>query len=307
LVSTVFAVLVITAFCLHPRRVFLAGASLVMCVITCLWNLSRATNEQDWEPEFERLPRFCWENGDPDRDDKFTLSNIRDFTFRTEEKFDKNYLSGDYKMSDLSELDYIMVYWSNFWGKRIAHSMLCFRFKDGRSLVISCEARQREKQEKCADNIIGGLFHQYSLIYIVGTECDLLALRTNVREPREDAYCFPVKTTQEQREKIFRDLAKRADALNHQPEFYNTVTANCITALLPSITQGIDLPLLRWEYLSNGYFAEWACKCGLLQTSRPDETYEELLKRCHVNPKVKDWDGNRASYTDMYRTQEANK
>lgn len=294
----VFLLLALTAPFLRPRKLFLTAAFLIMTVILFFWLMADATNERDWIPEYSRLPYFEWKHGG----DAFRLSNIRDFTFRTTSDFDPRFVDWDLKVSDLSGLDYIVVHWDNPMGLWIAHSMIRFRFSDGRSFIVSCETRRTPQENYGA---IPGLYHQFNLIYVIGTDADILALRTHAREPREQVYLYPTNAEKEQREAIFRDLAARVNRLAGNPQFYNTLTANCITSLLPSVSKGVDIPAKSYAYLFNGFSDRLAYELGFLKQLRPDESFEEVRERCHINPKVKDWNGDRTAYSGLFSTGES--
>ena len=298
--AAVFLLLALTAPFLRPRKVFLSGAFLIMAVILSFWLMADATNERDWIPEYQRMPHFEWQQDG----DAFRLNNIRDFTFRTSSDFDQRYVDWDLRVSDVSGLDYIVVHWDNPMGLWIAHSMLRFRFKDGRSFVVSCETRRTPEEEYGA---VPGLYHQFNLIYVIGTDADILALRTHAREPREEVYLYPTNAEKEQRETILRDLAERINDLVRHPKFYNTLTGNCMTTLLPSVSKGVDIPVGSYAYLFNGFSDRLAYDLGFLKLMRPDETFEEMRTRCHVNPKVKDWDGDRSTYSGLFSSGETSK
>ena len=103
------------------------------------------------------------------------------FSYRSEREFDPSWEERSYRLSDLDSLELYAVYWM---GDAIAHTILSFGFGDER-LAISIETRKTEGQTFSA---IGGFFRQYHLVYVVGDERDLIALRTKYRQPQEDVY-----------------------------------------------------------------------------------------------------------------------
>lgn len=123
-------------------------------------------------------------------------------------------------------MDYMVVHWDGM--EAIAHSMLSFEFKDGRHLAFSVETRTDKKDEFGA---LPGLYKQFELIFIAGTEEDLIGLRTNYRH--EDVYLYRTTLTAKDAQTLFRSLLARMNRLREQPEFYNTITRNCLTSLDP--------------------------------------------------------------------------
>lgn len=296
----VLVILILSAPLMRPRLYFTAGACLVMLVISGLWCLILPSNDRSWAPESARLPEIRWhEDGK-----SFTVRNIRDFRYRTTLDFDVAYLDRTYSLDDMTGLEYAVVYWEQLLDDEVAHSMLSFRFRNGESLVFSCEARRPIDGQYGA---IQDLYKQSGLIYIIGTERDLFGVRTNYREPREQVYLYATNATGEQRTAIFRDLAKRVNALHTEPQFYNTLTSNCITSLIPSIRAGVDIPLFRPAYVLSGFSDHLAYKLGFLTLRYDEETFEELRKRSCINPRVADWNGDPDSYSSLIRKDNISK
>lgn len=295
--AAVFSLLIVTAPLLKPRILFTAGGLALMLGVSAFWSLIRPVNDRDWLPQYARLPRFEWHD-----ENHFTLHNLRDFHYRTSETdCVVRYRTEKYDLRDLTALEYILVHWDQPLGMRVAHTMLCFRFKKGPNLVFSCETR-RAKGDPAGG--LPGFFKQFNLIYIVGTETDLIAVRTNYRDPCEELYLYQTNAAKEQREAIFRDLVSRANALTRDPEFYNTISSNCITSLLPSIRAGVDIPWHNRAYLLNGLSDKLALKLGFLTKTSDSETLKELRARSFVNPRTKDLGEDLKDFSSVIRRHE---
>ena len=88
---------------------------------------------------------------------------------------------------------------------------------DRGSLRCSVEAR-RERGEDYS--LWAGLTRRFEVTYVVGTESDLLG----VRALRGDIlYLYPSKASPDQAREMLTDMLRRAQALEAEPEFYNTV------------------------------------------------------------------------------------
>jgi hypothetical protein len=72
--------------------------------------------------------------------------------------------------------------------------------------------------------------NQFELMYVIADEEDVIKLRTNYR--KNDVYMYPVKTSKEKIQALFRSMLIRTDKLNKEPEFYNTLWNNCTTSIL---------------------------------------------------------------------------
>ena len=284
---------VISLLLFKPRRYFLGGGFALLIVFSLLWGTIKPTNDQVWAPEYERLPLITWEADN----DTFTIRDIRDFHFRTTTDFDEVYLNDTFKVSRLKAIDFISVYWPQPCEEDIAHIMLRFRFDDGKVFLVSSETRRTGAGEFGAVN---NLYKQSGKIYVIATEHDVLSLRTNIREPRERVYIYEMNLTADQREQILRSLLEEANSLHTDPQFYNTLTGNCYTELLPGMKAAIDLPMYDFSYLASGQAAKSLFDAGHLKHN-PGETFQELKKRSYLNPFMEKWDHKPDTYYSLMR------
>ncbi len=245
----------------------------VMAVIIIWFLLIPASNDRDWQPSFSRNPRAEF-----DKDDKVTIYNIRDFEYRTEKDFDVHYIDGTYDLDELNTMDYVQVHWDGM--KAIAHSMLSFGFKDGRHIVVSVETRLDKNDIQGA---LPGLYKNFELLMILGTERDILGLRTNYRH--EQVYLYPTQCTDAEIKVVFLDILRRVNELNEHPKFYNTISHNCFSSLMPSLKlirpkMKFDVPLLLNGFTDRKAF-EYELSQGAIKGS-----FEEFRQQHYVNPKV---------------------
>lgn len=185
-----------------------------------------------------------------------TLSNIRDFDWSSETEATANWGTETYDLDQLSSVEMVTSVWDS---PDIAHLLVSFGFESAEHIVFSVEIR-REVHEKF--NELGGFFRQFELVLIGARESDIIKLRTNYR--KEDVSLFPVELTAEQRRTMFLSFVSLAQRLEKQPEFYNTVTANCTTVvyqLAKSLSS--DLPL-DWRLVLSGNLPEYLADMGVL-------------------------------------------
>ncbi len=291
--AALFLLLTLSAPLIHPRKWFIAGALLFMLIVSCLWSLIHPTHNMPWAKEVAVLPEIRWSSDG----EHFTVTGIRDFRYRSEKDFDVRYKTKTYSLADMTALEYAVVYWDNPLSREIGHSMLSFRFRDGDALVFSSEARRRYDSNF---SVISDLYKQSCLIYVIGTESDLFGVRTNFREPQEQVYLYATNATKEQREAIFRDLTQRVNDLRENPKFYNTLTYNCTTSLLPSIRAGVEIPACRPAYIFNGFSDFLAFRLGFLAHD-DGENYRALRARSLLNDRTLNWDGDPATYSKIIR------
>ena len=105
--------------------------------------------------------------------------------------------------------------------------MLSFSFSGGKNIVISAELRKERGESFSA---LKGILNQYELQYVIASETDVIQLRTNHR--KNQVYMYPIDTPKEKVQALFRSMMIRADKLNREPEFYNTLWNNCTTTIL---------------------------------------------------------------------------
>lgn len=74
-------------------------------------------------------------------------------------------------------------------------------------------------------------FKKFELAFIAANESDIVALRTNYRDPIEDVYLYPFNIAPKERESLFMNYVDRANKLAVQPAWYHTITANCTTVV----------------------------------------------------------------------------
>lgn len=242
------------------------GAGLVLAAGT--WTLATPSNARVWQTEVAVLPHATIDG------DRVTVHNIRDFDYRTETDFTPAYYDRTFDLRRLDRVDLVAVYWM---GPAIAHLFLSFGFGDDH-LAISVEAR-KERGEPYST--VAGFFRQYELVYVVADERDVIRLRTNYREPREDVYVFPLVGPIENGRRVFLDYLRDINEVHARPRFYNTLTTNCTTMILAHAAANPSSLPYSWKILFSGYAPEYAYEQGRLDRSIP---FEELRRRAHVNP-----------------------
>lgn len=235
----------------------LIGWTALLAILIPFLNLSPVT-EADWTPSCARLPAVEVSGN------LATVHNLRDFIYTTPDSFIPRYETRVYNLDSVLALDLAVSHWGQ---DAIAHTLLVFRFEGGDNLVLSVETRLTVGQEQSP---ISGLFKSIPLIWILGTENDLLRLRSNFR--REDLYLYPTRTTPTEARKALNIIFERINKLKNKPEFYNTLHANCTTTLADIIDQ--IYPGIPWDIRKclNGYSDQLAFDCNWLPHP-PDISY----------------------------------
>ena len=249
-------------------RVTLPVLGVALVAIAGWWISLRPSNDRDWTVETMRLAHATIQA------ELVTVHDIRNFDYRTETDFTPAYYDRTFDLRKLDSVDLVAVYWM---GPAIAHLLMSFGFGEER-LAISIEAR-KEKGE--GYSTAKGFFRQYELYYVVADERDVIRLRTNYRkDPPEEVYVYPLQGPRENLRRFFLQYMSKLNGLRERPEFYNTLTTNCTTAILMNARVTPDSLPLSWKVLVSGYTPEYVYSMGRMDQSLP---FPELQRRSLVN------------------------
>jgi len=232
----------------------------------------RPSNDRVWTPDVAQAP---W--GEI-HGDAIVVHNVRSFSYRTDEEFEPHYVDRTVHLNELSEVDIIVSYWA---GKAIAHIMVSFGFGDSQYLAVSIETRKEQGESYSA---VSGFFRNYELAYVVAEERDVIALRTNYRQPNEQVYVLRTQIALENGRKLFLDYINSMNKLRDHPKFYNTLTTNCTTQVLRHVWAFGSDARYNWQILMSGYVPEYLYANDTLM---PGLALEEIMSRSLVNERAK--------------------
>jgi len=250
----------LTVFLNAKRRWrFLAFFAGTFVIVLVWWSLIPPSNNRDWDTKVSVLPRAILSNN------FVTVYNIRNFDYRTDNEFTPHYYDKTFDINKLEKLYLAVSYWGNL--KKIAHTMLSFEFEGGDCLAISIEVR-REKGEKY--DTLRGFFKMFEIIYVIADERDVIRLRTNYTG--EQVYLYPLKIPLKECRDLLLDILAKANELNSDPEFYNTITRNCTISLIKHFANVSKNKIEFYiEYLLNGLLDWRLYQYGVIDTELPPE------------------------------------
>lgn len=198
--AILFVVILLAALILVRGKARKLGCVfLAFVVVLAWWRTLKPTNDRQWQPDVA-VTAWADINGDD-----VTVHNVRNCDYRTEDDYTVHWETRMVHLSQLNGLDLSIDYWGSPW---MAHPIVSFRFADALPLCFSIETRKAIGQTY---STVGGLYRQYTLIYIVADERDSIRVRTNYRRG-EDVY-------------LYRTLASPAQARARFLEYIGTLNA----------------------------------------------------------------------------------
>jgi hypothetical protein len=269
--AILFAVILLVAIVLirgKLRKIAIVFGAFALVV--SWWLTLKPSNDRPWQPD---VTETAWAEI---KGDEVTVHNVRNCEYRSETDFTPHWETRTVRPSQITGMDVAINYWGSPW---IAHPIVSFQFSDGLPLCFSIETRKTVGQQY---STLEGFYRQYTLIYVVADERDVVRLRTNYR--REDVYLYRTLASPAQARERFREYIKTVNALHENPRWYNAVTSNCTTSIRTQRAVELRAPW-DWRILLNGKADEMLYQDHAIATG--GLPFAELKQRSLINERAR--------------------
>jgi len=242
-----------------------------LIVLGC-WLSLRPSNNRPWQADVSQTP---WAEISGDR---VTIHNFRNCYYRQEKDFTCEWLTKTVFLSQIRGIDLFVDYWGSPW---IAHPIVSFQFGADDYVAASIEARYQIGQSYSP---IRSFFRQFTIIYVLANERDLIRLRTNYRSG-EVVYLYHMVASPEWSRLLFLQYLQQANLLRDHPRWFNAVTDNCTTNIFAQMAATGRMPAgtsrYAWWVLLNGRAPENLYRGGNFAGNLP---FAELKRQACINP-----------------------
>jgi Domain of unknown function (DUF4105) len=225
------------------------------------------SHERPWRAEVALMPRAFIDG------DRLRLTGVRDFQYRSTNDFTVRYEEREVSLAHLTGVDFFISYWTP---GPVGHTFLSFLFDDAPPLSISIEARPEIGE---SFDPLASLFKQFELIYVVGTERDIVGVRTNHRN--EDVFLYRTIASPGDARRLLTIYLERINELADRAEFYHLLSNNCTINIVRYVRAVSATPIrFNIRHYLNGWFDAYLYSVGALASSLP---FEELRARSQIN------------------------
>lgn len=274
------------------QQAFPLRASLVGIILLAVagFALLSAPSDMKWEKPWAHAPQATIDG------DKLHLRYVRDFEFYTAKTYDIRYLEEDYDLTELCGVHLIESRHHALFDD--CDLLFSFVFSDGRCLVFAPEMRLPLGETY---NDTQAFYKCYGLLYLFGTEEDMLRRRTNLN--REYLSLHTLRVTQEQAQHMLAECVQLVTAAAGQkdeayPPFqgrYSHAMQRILRTVAPHLSyclnEDIAHKLFEQDLLVSREGELWAayqrrCAVGFNPAADDRQAYGSAIRRISGAPRL---------------------
>jgi hypothetical protein len=261
-----FAAFAVWAIWLSRHRWSTPAIVAVYLGVVGWWITIAPSGDRNWRPEVAVKPRAFIDG------DRVRITGVRNFDYRSRNDFTVRHEEREVQLSHLVALDFYVSY---FMEGPVGHTYVSFIFDNAPPLSISIETRPQVGEGFAP---IASMFKQFELIYVVGSERDVVGVRTNHRG--EPTYLYRLSTPVEKARQLFLIYLERINELADRPEFYHLLTNSCTINIIRYANAAGRQGRLDIRHVLNGLIDSYLYRSGRIDTTLP---FDELRRRSLIN------------------------
>lgn len=237
--------------------------ALILVLLGALILFKKPKHDRNWELEHSRLPRIDIGKSE------ISVDNFRDFDWQDDGKTVCDFKKEKFNLNDIVGMDMVMSYFFRF--RASAHIFFIYRFLDNHNMAISVEFRRRADKKFSYLWPVWGLLRNFEIIYVVGSERDIVGLRTDIR--KEKVCLYPLSISSDKVKELLLAIFDDINNIYKQPSFYNTISNNCANVVTDKMAKVLKIKLpFSYKILLPGYIDEILYKLKLIPI---DKSFEE--------------------------------
>lgn len=239
------------------------------------WQVLLPRHDRDWRADHSRLPLVSAGDGTA------VIRNIRNWDYAPDGSVAREAWINATLVSDELEQAYFVV--EPFTGSdAIAHTMLSFRFRDGKTYVASVEARREEGEAYNAP--LAAVLPVFEYFFVWTTERDMFG--NSEFWAGDQLYMYPLSIPIEQQRAVLEAMLRESEELVRHPRWYNTLFSNCTNVLARAVnrTRRGSVPFSK-AWVLTGYADDFLYEQGMLADMGGFEATQE---RAFISPLVRE-------------------
>jgi hypothetical protein len=247
---------------------------LLVAFVAAWWFIAEPSHNRNWSPEYALLPHIQWQSTST-----VHIANIRDWYFtNTSIPTEQTYRNETIDLNTLKKTWFFIEPFSTWSG--IGHTFFSFEFTDGRSIILSVEARKEVGEEYSG---FRSLFPTYEYMYVLTTERDMLT--NTVYFAEDDVYRYPLTIPLEDQKELLRVLLESTAALVDEPRYYHLFGANCTNILARHANRAHPESVpLHYSWFLTGYADSYLYDLGYIPHDIP---FAEMERQALLTPLIR--------------------